>query len=369
MPPETQLLLRNETRVFARHVSWLIVDPPDSNTAAVLRRHNATFWTRHYAIARAMPADTQAHFGTTPPPSSSGRYGGAVVFLPKGRRFQGMTFAQVRRQVDVGGPVYVVGANQAGIKSIPKHLAASMGAVRTVDAARRCTLVEATVSEPTRPDAPLPPSSDAPSVDGDWSQRWTASVEGWTIEVSTIPGTFSEDRLDAGTAELLAALANDSLGARILDLCCGSGVVGAMLAKRRPDAEVMLVDAHASAITSTAATIILNRLTNAQSGPSDWYSDVRGQFDTIVCNPPFHEGTATNTTMVDAVISGARTHLAPEGALWLVANRFLPYANPLTAEFSRVDVVRENTRYRVYRCRRPRAARGPGRNKGKARRR
>ena len=47
------------------------------------------------------------------------------------------------------------------------------------------------------------------------------------------PGVFSWDRLDAGSEALLAAMAIEPTD-QVLDLGCGSGVVGAVAAMRVP---------------------------------------------------------------------------------------------------------------------------------------
>ena len=333
--PETQLLLRNEARVFGGPKPIVIVDPPDSADAERLDADGVELWVRHFALARADHRADRVHFGvrwSTPAAQ-------AVVFLPKGRRLQAMTFAQLAAQLTPGAVVWVVGANRAGIKSVAKTMTQHFVDVASIDSARRCTLVRARTSD-------IPPSFDL----AEWTTAWTARVGEWTVDVDTVPGTFSDGELDDGTAELLAAIESTDVGERVLDLCCGSGVIGTMVAKHRPRATVLLVDADAAAVASTVATIARNGLTNASVRPSDWYSDVDGTFDTILCNPPFHLGVETDTTMVDRVIDGAQAHLRAQGTLWMVANRSLPYLKRLQRAFARVDIVRQTSRYRVYRC-------------------
>ena len=261
-----------------------------------------------------------------------------------------MTFAQVRAGLAEGAPLWVVGANQAGIKGAKSVLADVIGStqlqpVRKIDAARRCTLLSVTV------DVPMPFRPD------DWTLQWTAQVKEQSIRVESWPGTFSDGALDEGTAELLDVLYDRPLGARILDMACGSGVIGAMLAKYRPESEVVLVDTQAAAVMASRATCAHNMLTNTQVGPSYWYSDVSGKFDAIVCNPPFHQGVRTDRTMADEVIGPAPAYLETGASVWLVANRFLPYLDRLQATFRSVTIVKETPRFRVYRARSPQPSR------------
>ncbi len=342
---ETQVLLRNEARIFDGPGHTLIVDPPDLETTERLAPHSVELWVRHHGVARILAGTSTVHTAAvwSPPPD---RFGRAIVFLPKGRRLQQMTLHQLAAALPPGTPVWIVGANRVGIKSAAKALSQTYDAVTTVDSARRCTLLEART-----------PSSPPVFQIADWTTRWTARVDERAVEVHSLPGTFSDGELDVGTAELIAAMGASVRGPRVLDLCCGCGVIGTMIARAHPRFEVLLVDAQAAAVASTNATVAHNDLVNATCVASDWYSDVDGTFDAIVCNPPFHSGIATDTSMIDHVIAGARIHLRPQGELWLVANRFLPYTDRLQATFQDVGVVRDTTRFRVYRCRKPRSGR------------
>ena len=340
MQPETQLLLRNADRVF-REGPFVVVDPPDHATAEALSPFQVQYWCRNYAVARALPDTSPVVFGVRLPAAAQ-PYQTGIIFLPKGRRFQEMTFAQVNAAVGTNARIFVVGANQAGIKGARRPLIAAVGETTAVDAARRCGLLEAVAG------GRVPSFSFEP-----WTQRWSVSVGPLNVEAETVAGTFSDGELDEGTAELMTAALGRPVGLRVLDMCCGGGVIGVMLAKANPDANVVLVDVHACALESTRRTIALNGLANASAYPSDWYSDVTGRFDSIFCNPPFHQGVATDTTMASAVIRQAANYLKPKGQLWLVANRFLPYLDELQSAFTSVTIERQTNRFRVYRCRAP----------------
>ena len=332
-----QLLERQWHRVLEDDASILIVDPPDSPAIEALTRPRAEFWIRHHGIARRAALGTSIVTDAlwTPP---ADRFDRALIFLPKGKRLQKMTFSQVAAGLRQHADVFVVGQNQAGIKSTRTALNDAFGDVEIVDAARRCTLLRAKTTAPSTPFDP-----DA------WPLRWTATIGSAALALTTFPGTFSDGALDDGTAELLDVLQSERLEGRVLDMGCGCGVIGAYVARFHPCREVVLADANAAAVASTTATLAQNGLTNASVVPSEWYSELDGSFDAIVTNPPFHEGIETNMTMADAVIGGAAARLTPKGSLWLVANRFLPYLDSLRDRFERVEIVRETKRYRVYR--------------------
>ncbi|MGI6725638.1 MAG: peptide chain release factor N(5)-glutamine methyltransferase [Christensenellales bacterium] len=83
------------------------------------------------------------------------------------------------------------------------------------------------------------------------------------------------------------ALALAGKGARILDLCCGSGCLGISLKLARPDAEVHAGDIAPEAIRLTRDNAL--RLgADIRLRQGDLFAPFEGlKFDVIVCNPPY----------------------------------------------------------------------------------
>jgi len=101
----------------------------------------------------------------------------------------------------------------------------------------------------------------------DFSAEWTASVPGGApITFTSLPGCFCHRRADTGglaLAEVAARLAASSPPSRILDMGCGCGLVGLLVADavRRATGsapQLTLIDSHARAIE--AARLNVNRL-------------------------------------------------------------------------------------------------------------
>lgn len=139
--------------------------------------------------------------------------------------------------------------------------------------------------------------------------------------------------------ELLVDLALERMHAllrpRVLDLGTGSGCIAVTLALERPDAQVTATDV-------SAAAIAVARRNAARLGAAvefrfgDWYGAVAvdARFDLIVANPPYvapgdphldalrHEPLGALTdgrdglACLEAIVAGARAHLAPAG--WLL---------------------------------------------------
>ena len=69
----------------------------------------------------------------------------------------------------------------------------------------------------------------------------------------------------------------------------------------------------------------------------------------IISNPPFHEGLNQTLAITERLVASSWLRLRPGGELRLVANRHLPYAELLAAQFGHFDVLAENNRFKVYR--------------------
>jgi len=177
--------------------------------------------------------------------------------------------------------------------------------------------------------------------------------EGPDGAMRTLVGTFAADRLDAGTAALLTALAQPAAagelaGARVLDLGCGSGVL-ARRALGSGAAEVLALDDDLAAVRSTRAA--LTGAPRARVVWSDLTLDVPDAcgFDVVLTNPPFHVGRRVVAALSEGFVAAAQVALRPGGRLWLVANEALPFAR-LLADW---HAVRELTpggvgAYRVF---------------------
>ncbi|MFB9992404.1 class I SAM-dependent methyltransferase [Deinococcus oregonensis] len=150
------------------------------------------------------------------------------------------------------------------------------------------------------------------------------------VQVVGLPGVFSAGRLDKATTLFLDYLSGlveggtlSLMGKRVLDLGCGTGIIGAWAA--RHGAEVTLVDGDLSSVRSAAATLQANTL-SGECLHSDVDAGLDGRtFDLILTNPPFHVGRGVVLDVAREFIQTAVRRLVPGGTLYLVANDPLPY--------------------------------------------
>ena len=171
-----------------------------------------------------------------------------------------------------------------------------------------------------------------------------------TIQLCTVPGVFSFERLDEGTQLLLESLsaANKTVPrGRTLDFGCGSGPIGIFAKLINPEIQLEMVDLNWLALECAKRSCGLNDV-KAEIYPSDGWSDIEGRFDSVLTNPPFHSGVDTEYKTTEDFIHTAYDHMNKHGCLVLVANSFLKYAAVIERRFGTYKLLNENSRFRVY---------------------
>lgn len=267
----------------------------------------------------------------------TGTFEEVVVYLPKGKRRRDYTLAMAAAALRDDGRMVLVGHKNEGIKSARKALLTHFGRIDEIRHGSHCQLFVA-----------LEPRRDAFEV-ASYAVRWPT---GLGFDAISYPGTFAEGRLDAASSMLLDVVALPSSG-RLLDLGCGSGVLGVEAARREPGLSVVLADHDHLAVRAAAETAALAGI-EATAVTSSIYANVQRPFDVILCNPPFHQGVQTDSAAAEAMIAEAPKMLSAGATLWVVANRFLPYEDGLAAGFDQVERVAEDGRFKVIRATGPR---------------
>ncbi|MEM8538891.1 MAG: methyltransferase [Pseudomonadota bacterium] len=165
----------------------------------------------------------------------------------------------------------------------------------------------------------------------------------------TTAGVFSDGAVDAGSA-LLAQHLPPKLPARMADLGAGWGYLAGPVLERAGVVSLDLIEAEALSVACARLNATDPRATvhwaDATAFPAEPY-------DGIVMNPPFHAGRAADPDLGRAFIHAAARMLRPNGTLWMVANRHLPYETTLTQSFRTVDTIATTNAFKVFAAKRP----------------
>lgn len=163
---------------------------------------------------------------------------------------------------------------------------------------------------------------------------------------------FSTFEMDHGTDVLLRALIPNS-PKTILDLGCGYGPIGIILAKKNPQAQVAMLDVNLLAVRYTKNNIEKNNVKNATvTGSVGMEQVMKKTFDLILSNIPAKIGDEAITQ--DFILSPYK-QLNPGGELWIVVinalNRFVPSVGRKN-ELNMKEVKRRSG-HTVYRIKKP----------------
>jgi 16S rRNA (guanine1207-N2)-methyltransferase len=172
------------------------------------------------------------------------------------------------------------------------------------------------------------------------------------LTVCAYGGVFGGTAIDLGSRLMIGQFDQLPPAARLaVDLGCGNGVLSVALIRALPDVTVLAVDESRTAIRSTEATVVANDCRDrVQTRLADGLESVEdGSVDLIVCNPPFHRGTAKDTATAYAMIDAAGRCLRPGGELWTVYNAHLPYLRALRRAVGPTTVLVQDPRYMVSR--------------------
>ena len=296
-----------------------------------------------YRALRLLAGVSRLELGETvyPDPQAHGPADAALLDLPRGRDHVRAYLWTVGMTLRPGGRLYLAGSNHFGAKSAIRDAEALFGSAPVLGFKGGCRIALA-----TRPEALTLPSEWANTFPWQPQMRLLARPEG-QYTIVTMPGVFSWEHLDDGSALLLDHLGVEP-GSDVLDIGCGTGIIG-MVAARMGAAQVTLTDDDLLAVRCARASILANDLADRCAAlPGDVTEPVRDrQFDLVLSNPPFHEGGEVTAGIAGRIIREAYTVLRPGGRLRLVANRFLPYDRVMGEVFGTVTVVAATGRYVV----------------------
>lgn len=348
--PLTELMLRN-LGFLKGHAVLALGDLEDSVLPALFQDcQRATLIVDHYVTYRKLAAALSHPASSEPCQHCSYKqvelyfsplckvdlqpetYDTLLVMLTKHKQGTRQLLWEAQSTLRAQATILLAGQNAGGGRSADTLLRAA-GTPRKEDSARKSTLFS------LQPERPFPPCEKLPVLHSSG------------LELLQHPLVFSAGEVDAGTALLLSALADEDLRGNILDLGCGCGIVGLTLAGRPQISSLTCSDVSAQALYLTAENLRRNQVSKPVTIIASDMLEQTGQYDAICVNPPFHQGLAQDNQATLRMFSQAPQHLNPQGSLYVVGNSFLHYERELQKYFSKVDLLEGNRSYTVLRAR------------------
>lgn len=174
----------------------------------------------------------------------------------------------------------------------------------------------------------------------------TASLRGLSLSFVTDAAVFSRGKVDKGTRLLIERLPLPVDG-DALDLGCGYGPVGLVIAGLSPKARVWLIDVNERAVALAAANARRNGIDNVTVQAGDGFAPVEGrQFRLIASNPPIRAGKEVIYPWVEQ----AYDHLVPGGRVVFVirtSHGAKSLARKIEEVFGRSDELGKGSGFRV----------------------
>lgn len=254
-----------------------------------------------------------------------------VLFLPGKTKNEILAgFAKAHDFLAPGGKIVVALANTAGAGRFEKELSRASPLLFSVSK-NKCRAFAVSNAAPWDPE-PI--------------ESWRKLSEPRLIpgtDFTVVPGVFSADHIDPGSA-LLAGHLPPSLRGEVADLGAGWGYLSHVALAKSPNiSRIDLFEADSRALDCARRNV---------RGPVafHWYdvtTGLPGKYDHIIMNPPFHTAQSKDVDLGKSFLTVAADSLKRGGTLHLVANRQLPYEGHLEALGLRFRPIAGDHAYKV----------------------
>ncbi|WP_312040116.1 class I SAM-dependent methyltransferase [Macrococcoides bohemicum] len=167
-----------------------------------------------------------------------------------------------------------------------------------------------------------------------------------SLKLTTDSGVFSKGGVDFGSNLLVKTFLEDTRPARVLDVGCGYGTMGLMVAKHYPESTVHMVDVNKRALSLSERNSNANNIHNTTIYKSDGLNEVTARFDAVITNPPIRAGK----DVVHRILEDSAKVLGDNGALYVVIQKKqgMPSAKKKMEDvFGNVAVLKKDKGYYI----------------------
>jgi len=167
--------------------------------------------------------------------------------------------------------------------------------------------------------------------------------------ISNNSNVSAREKLDIGARYFIENLPQIKPGTSVIDLGCGNGVIGLTVLDQQPDVDLQFFDESYMALNSAEENIKTNfpdLLNVCTFTINDSLSGVEGaSVDLILCNPPFHQQTATTDHIAWQMFKDSHRVLKKGGELRIIGNRQMAYHIKLQRIFGNEKLIASNEKF------------------------
>ncbi len=233
-----------------------------------------------------------------------------------------------------GGRLLLSGAKQQGIKTYARNAAERLGG--TLEFRKMGHQYLAVVQRGAVVGAALD--------DRDYT-RLRPAIEDGSLRYLTKPGLYGWDKVDAGSALLVAHLPSCE-PQQVCDLGCGYGYLSLQAWLKLHPQRIVASDNNAAAVQACRANFAAHGIAGEVLA-ADCGDGIEGMFELVLCNPPFHQGFGVEHDMTERFVAAARRLTAGNGQAVFVTNAFLPIEKVARRHYSRIATLADDGRFRV----------------------
>jgi|SRR5699024_7892508 len=149
-------------------------------------------------------------------------------------------------------------------------------------------------------------------------QTWNYKVGQKNYSFTTDEGVFSKTTVDYGSRLLIDQFEQPKISGEILDLGCGYGPIGIILATEHKDRHILMSDVNERAVMLAKQNAEQNNVTNVSILLSNRLDQLKDrEFAAILINPPIRAGKK----IVHQMFEESYQALKENGELWIVIQK------------------------------------------------
>jgi 16S rRNA (guanine1207-N2)-methyltransferase len=267
----------------------------------------------------------------------------AVLFrVSKERANSHYVINQAVQLLKPGAELWLSGEKKDGVKTYTKHACKRFG--DSSNAAKHGICYLAPIK--------LQSADTSPLDDKNYTQiRPIKTQHHSQTEYLSKPGIFGWDKTDRGSAFLIDHLPQflnryHTAPKSLLDLGCGYGYLSCE-ASQYGFSHISGTDNNAAALIAAEKNFQRLLHVDYQVIAADVGDQLDQRFETILCNPPFHQGFAMDDDLGVRFLQASKRLLATAGQALFVVNTFIPLEHKAKPHFAQVNVLANNGSFKL----------------------